>query len=756
MAGVQHSESVQRHFTAEEAALHRRELDISGMSCAACAARVERKLNKLDGVRAAVDYATATATIDTPSGITTDDLCDTVSAAGYAAAPRTDQSDRFADRDRDAANSVFLRLIVAIVLFIIVADLSILFSILPDTRIPGWRWILLAVAAPVVLWCAWPLHRNSIKGLVHGATSMDTLVSTGIIAATGWSVYSMFTVDEGRVPTGVWDAVAHSDSLYFEVAAGVTVFILAGRYVEAKAKSTAGQALRALAGMVPDNVEIVTPDGGTMTVPTRTLTVSDRFLTRPGQRIAADGVVVDGHTDIDASAMTGESRPEAVGPGDTVTGGTVALSGAVTVKARRVGDDTRLAEMLRLVSDAQTAKAGAQRLADRISAVFVPTVLVLAVATAVAWGTGTGDLSAAVRNGIAVLIIACPCALGLATPMALMVASGRGAELGVFIKGNNALDASGTVDTVVFDKTGTLTTGTPTVTGLHDMRHLFPLVATVEYTSQHPVARAVLAHHNETSGDTTLAPVDDIDTVHGQGVSAIVSGQRISVGRPEWIGHRRHIPAPLASAVEQARHNGETAVLFATGDDVVGFISVVDDLRLSTCEAIRQLKAAGLRCVMLTGDDTTTAHALGRRAGINLDSVIAGALPSEKVDHLRKLRDDGATVAMVGDGVNDAPALAAADLGIAVGSGTDVALDTADIIIVRDDLTTVATALRLAERTRRTIRGNLAWAFGYNTAAIPLAALGVLNPLIASLAMALSSLFVVANSLRLRKAESES
>ncbi|OLT53906.1 copper-translocating P-type ATPase [Corynebacterium sp. CNJ-954] len=740
-------------ITGEADTLSRRQLEVSGMSCAACAARVERKLNKLGGVRATVNYATATATVDASSGITTDELCETVSSAGYTATPQSDRSNRFVDRDRDAANSMFLRLIVAIVLFIVVADLSILFSVLPDTRVPGWRWILLAVAVPVVVWCAWPLHRNSVRGLMHGATSMDTLVSTGIIAATGWSVYSMFTVDEGRVPTGVWDAVAHSDSLYFEVAAGVTVFILAGRYVEAKAKSTAGQALRALAGMVPDDVEVLSPDGGTMTVPTRTLTVSDRFLTRPGQRIAADGVVVDGHADVDVSAMTGESRPVTVGTGDSVTGGTIALSGAVTVEARRVGDDTRLAEMLRLVSDAQTEKAGTQRLADRISAVFVPTVLVLAVATAVAWGVGTGDLSTAVRNGIAVLIIACPCALGLATPMALMVASGRGAELGVFIKGNDALDASGTVDTVVFDKTGTLTTGIPVVTGLHDTRHLIPLVAAVEYTSQHPVARAVLAHHNETSGGTTPPPVEDVDTVHGQGVSATVSGQRISVGRPEWIGHRRHVPAPLASAVEQARHKGETAVLFAAGDDVVGFISVADDLRLSTCEAIRQLKAAGLRCVMLTGDDPTTARALGRRAGIAPDSVIAGVLPSEKVDHLRTLRADGATVAMVGDGVNDAPALAAADLGIAVGSGTDVALDTADIIIVRDDLTTVATALRLAERTRRTIRGNLAWAFSYNTAAIPLAAVGVLNPLIASLAMALSSLFVVANSLRLRRAE---
>lgn len=742
---------------------HRVELSVTGMSCAACAARVERRLNKLPEVSASVNYATRTAVVSAQPGVSVDALCAEVGKAGYAASPKDPVVPAVRDEDADTARLLFLRLIVAVALFIPVADLSILFSVMPTARFTGWQWLLLVLAAPVVVWCAYPMHRACWRGLRHGATSMDTLVSTGIITASAWSVYSMLHMDRQRTTTGVWDAVTSVDTLYFEVACGVTVFILGGRYFEARAKSTAGRAMRSLAGMVPGEVEVVVGDGGTMTIPTGELKVGQRFTVRPGQRVAADGRVVDGGAGVDTSAMTGESKPVTVRPGDRVTGGTVATDGRLLVEATDVGEDTRLAGMIRLVDEAQQEKASAQRLADRISGIFVPCVAVLAVGTGLAWFLTGAGATESVTNAIAVLIIACPCALGLATPMALMVATGRGAELGIFVKGTSAFDVSGSVDTVIFDKTGTLTTGRPTVEffrvvddlddlGGEDGTALLAAVAAVEDASGHPVGRAVVRRYRELHGDSVLPEITDFRASHGRGVGATVDGHRIQVGSTSWLCTAQSLPQDHLADAERIRRQGGTFIVVAVDGRPVAGIGVVDEPRETAATAVEQLRDRGIRCLLVTGDDPVTARALARQVGIDgPDEVIAGVLPAEKVATVRRIRSAGSTVAMVGDGVNDAPALAAADLGLAVGSGTDVAQDAADVIIVRDDLTTVVDALGLARATGRTIRGNLVWAFGYNVAAIPLAMSGLLNPLVASLAMAFSSLFVVGNSLRLRR-----
>ncbi|WP_414121247.1 heavy metal translocating P-type ATPase [Corynebacterium nuruki] len=742
---------------------HRVELSVTGMSCAACAARVERRLNKLPEVSASVNYATRTAVVSASPGASVDALCAEVEKAGYAASPKDPVVAEAGDEDADTARLLFRRLIVAVALFIPVADLSILFSVMPSARFTGWQWLLLVLAAPVVLWCAYPMHRACWRGLRHGSTSMDTLVSTGIITASAWSVYSMLTMDDQRTTTGVWDAVTNVDTLYFEVACGVTVFILAGRYFEARAKSTAGRAMRSLAGMVPGEVEVLLRDGGTMTIPTGELKVGQRFTVRPGQRVAADGRVVDGSAGVDTSAMTGESRPVTVRPGDRVTGGTVATDGWLLVEATDVGEDTRLAGMIRLVDEAQQEKGSTQRLADRISAVFVPCVMVLAVGTGLVWFLTGTDATEAVTNAIAVLIIACPCALGLAIPMALMVATGRGAELGIFVKGTGAFDVSRSVDTVIFDKTGTLTTGQPTVEFFRvvdsfdggeelDGTDLLAAAAAVEDASGHPVSRAVVRRYRELHGDTPLPEITEFHASHGQGVGATVNGHRVQVGSTAWLCTGQSLPPDHLADAERIRRQGGTFIVVAVDGRPVAGIGVVDEPRASAASAVEQLQARGIHCMMLTGDDPVTARALAAQVGIDWpDDVIAGVLPADKVGTVRRIRSTGARAAMVGDGVNDAPALAAADLGLAVGTGTDVAQDAADIIVVRDDLTTVVDALGLARATGRTIRGNLVWAFGYNVAAIPLAMSGLLNPLVASLAMAFSSLFVVGNSLRLRR-----
>lgn len=729
------------------------ELSVSGMSCAACAARVEKKLNKLDDVTASVNYATRTAVVSPGPETTVEDLCQEVTRAGYSAVLKDPAVPDVKDEDADTARTLFLRLIVAIALFVPVADLSILFSVMPSARFTGWQWLLLILAAPVVVWCALPMHRASFRGLRHGATSMDTLVSTGIIAASAWSVFSMFRLDEDRTTSGVWDAVTHVDTVYFEVACGVTVFILGGRYFEARAKSTAGRAMRSLAGMMPTEVEVVVGDGS-MTLPAEELKVGQRFIVRPGQRIAADGTVVDGSAGVDTSAMTGESRSQSVSPGDQVTGGTIATDGLLVVEAAEVGESTRLAGMIRLVKEAQQEKAGAQRLADRIAGVFVPCVGLLALGTGLVWFLTGSDASTAVTNAIAVLIIACPCALGLATPMALMVATGRGAELGIFLKGGIAFDVSQAVDTVVFDKTGTLTTGSPTV-GIFesvdgaDSAEVLSAAAAVEAASGHPVGRALVRHHEYVTGGAALPGVADFRAHHGRGVSGTVNGCSVEIGSPAWACRGAELPAGVAGISEKVRSSGGTFIVISVERRPAAVVGVTDTPRDSASATVRQLGSRGVRSIMVTGDDEVTAGAVAAQVGIT--EVVAGVLPEQKVEEIRRLCAAGATVAMVGDGVNDAPALSAANLGIAVGSGTDIAQDAADVIILRDDLSVVVDALGLAKSTGRTIRGNLVWAFGYNVAAIPLAMSGLLNPFIASLAMAMSSLFVVANSLRLRK-----
>lgn len=726
------------------------ELEVSGMTCGACAARVERKLNKVDGVRASVNYATRVATVDAPIAYDDADLCAVVDKAGYSAQRRsTGPADPDDDPDLHAANSLFRRMVIALVLFIPLADLSIMFATVPATRITGWQWILTALAAPVVTYCAWPFYRVAAKNLKVGALSMETLISIGIIAATAWSLISMFAVTADTADVGVWEAIIGSDSIYLEVAAGVTVFVLAGRYFEARARSRAGGALRALAALGAKDVAVLLADGAEMRIPVGELKEGQRFVVRPGETIAADGLVASGESAIDMSAMTGESQPVDVADGDAVTSGTTALNGRLVVEAARVGDDTAFAAMLRLVEQAQSAKADIQRLADRIAGVFVPIVIVIAVVTVVAWLIATGDVDRAVGAGLAVLVIACPCALGLATPTALMVASGRGAQLGIFLKGHQALDASREVDTVVFDKTGTLTNGaldivSVAVTAGHSHDNVVGAAATLEAASEHAVAKAIAAAADPDAGDVT-----DFVAEPGRGVRGVVGGRHVQVGSPRWVARGATVPTDLARARRDAESAGQTVVYVAMDDAVCGAIAVADTVKPSAAETVRELRRLGMRTLLVTGDNAAAAQKVADEVGI--DEVLAEVLPDEKVARIERLREEGRVVAMVGDGINDAPALVTADLGLAIGRGTDVAIAAADIILVRHDLRSVVEALGLARATRQTIRTNMVWAFGYNVAAIPIAAAGLLNPLIAGAAMAFSSFFVVSNSLRLRR-----
>lgn len=733
-------------------------LAIGGMTCGACVARVERALNSLDGVVAQVNFATERATVELARELPAQRLLAQVASAGYEAelldGGLVAAEAQVAGLD-DRVRALRRRLIVAAVLFMPLCDTSILFSVYPAARFDGWQWLMVALAAPVVTWAAWPFYEAAARNARHGGATMDTLVSMGIVAATGWSLYSMFFLDAGAHGSQLL-GLAHSSGggIYLDVPAGVTTFLLAGRYFEAWSRRRSGKALRALAEVGAREVSVVDASGREQLREVATLAVGERFVVRPGETVATDGEVCGGQAAVDRSVMTGESQPVEVGPGDTVLGGTVSLDGRIVVEATKVGRDTQLGNMLRLVEHAQNEKAAVQQLADRVSGVFVPVVVLIALATLVTWWLTGSPAATAFNASVSVLIIACPCALGLATPAALLVASWSGARLGIFFKDYRALEVSRAVDTVVFDKTGTLTQGRMAVAGIAsvdgiDQSTVLRLAGAVEFASEHPVARAIASEATRILGE--LPEADSFVALPGVGVRGVIEGHAVYVGRlvADAAAHGlQPLPAALAERGGEWERLGRTVVVVRHDGEPVGALALADAVRPSAAGAVRELQALGLRCVLLTGDNQQTAEAVGARVGIT--EVIAGALPTEKVAIVRRLQQQGRRVAMVGDGVNDAPVLAAADLGLAVGSGTDAAINAADLILLRDDLTVVASAIALARRTLRTIKGNLTWAFLYNLAAIPLAAFGLLDPLIAGGAMALSSAFVVWNSSRLR------
>jgi P-type Cu+ transporter len=738
------------------------ELSVQGMTCAACAARVERKLNGLDHVRATVNFATERATITAPPGITTAMLIEAIEQAGYGAADaRPPAGSATADDGEisqdDGGQAAYLRrrLLLAVIFFIPLSDLSVALSLFPGFRFTGWQWVLVALTAPVAGWAAWPFHRAALRNLRHGVLTMDTLVSLGVTAACGWSVYAMFVLDSGRTRAGARYELLHASGggIYLEVAAAVTTFLLAGRFFEARARRSAGAAMRELASTGAREVCVLAADGSERRVPVAELRVGDMFIVRPGEKIAADGQVLFGQSAVDRSMMTGESVPVEVGEGDGVTGGTVALMGRLIVRAEKVGPDTQLAHLIRLVEQAQAQKAAIQRLADKISGVFVPAVLAMAAVTLAGWLAAGSSAQHAFSATLAVLIIACPCALGLATPAALVVACGRGARLGIFIKGYQALESSRSVDTVVLDKTGTVTAGQTSLAGLltadgTSRAELLRRAGSVEQASEHAVAAAISSAARAETGD--LPQATGFAALPGLGARGSVMGQPVTVGREKLLRDQGlKIPAQLSEQAERWEQAGWTTVLAGWDGQARGALAVADTIKPSAAQAVAELRRLGLRTVLLTGDNQATATAIGALAGV--DEVVADTMPDDKAAIITRLRGEGHAVAMVGDGVNDGPALAAANLGLALGSGTDVAMSAADLILLRDDLMAVPESIKLARGTFRTIRRNLAWAFGYNIAAIPLAAIGFLNPLIAAATMALSSAFVVWNSLRLRQ-----
>ncbi|WP_406381537.1 heavy metal translocating P-type ATPase [Streptomyces sp. NBC_01618] len=784
----------------------RAELTIGGMTCASCAARVEKKLNRMDGVTASVNYATEKARVSFGPGTGLADLIATVEKTGYTAQPvrrpdpappagartapaapvatvedapessaetgagtgrepaeprtddgstepETEAGDPAERRAAVALASLRQRLIVSAVL----AAPVVVLAMVPALQFDNWQWLSLTLAAPVVVWGGLPIHRATWANLRHGAATMDTLVSVGTLAAFGWSLWALFFGDAGM--TGMrhgFDFTVSRDgassTIYLEVAAGVITFILLGRYLEAKSKRKAGSALRALMHLGAKDVTVLRA-GTEVRVPVGRLTVGDRFVVRPGEKIATDGTVVAGASAVDASMLTGESVPVDVGVGDWVTGATLNAGGRLVVEATRVGADTQLARMAKLVEDAQNGKAEVQRLADRISAVFVPVVLVLALATLVGWLLVTDDVTAAFTAAVAVLIIACPCALGLATPTALMVGTGRGAQLGILIKGPEVLETTRRVDTIVLDKTGTVTTGRMTLLDVHtadgtDENDVLRLAGALEHASEHPIARAVATGAAERTGHPLPTP-EDFTNVAGLGVQGVVEGHAVLVGREQLLADAGiAVPEALSEAVADAAALGRTAIAVAWDGEARAVLAVADAVKESSADAVAELRALGLHPVLLTGDNRAVAEAVAHAVGI--DEVHAEVLPEEKVHVIERLRARGRSVAMVGDGVNDAAALATADLGLAMGTGTDAAIEAGDLTLVRGDLKVAVDAIRLSRRTLTTIKGNLFWAFGYNVAALPLAAFGLLNPMIAGAAMAFSSVFVVTNSLRLR------
>lgn len=728
------------------------ELEIGGMTCASCAARIERKLNKLDGVTATVNYATEKASVDVAGEVTPEQLIEAVETVGYTAQLPTAAAAEDREED-DPTAALRMRLLVSAVLTIPVVAMAMV----PALQFTNWQWLSLTLAAPVVVWGALPFHRAALTNLRHGAATMDTLISMGTVAAFGWSLYALFWGTAGMPgmthPFSL--AISQSDgagNIYLEVAAGVTTFILAGRYFEARSKRRAGAALRALLELGAKDVAVL-KDGVEQRVPIESLAVGDEFVVRPGEKVATDGEVVDGSSAVDASMLTGESIPVEVGPGDQVVGATVNVGGRLVVRAKRIGSDTQLAQMARLVQDAQSGKAQAQRLADKVSAIFVPIVIALAVGTLGFWmGTG-GSVAAAFTAAVAVLIIACPCALGLATPTALLVGTGRGAQLGILIKGPEVLESTRRVDTVVLDKTGTVTTGAMTLLDVivaagEDRAQVLRLAGAVEDGSEHPIARAIAAGARDTAGE--LPAVEGFTNVAGLGVQGVVDGHALVVGRRALLADWRQPLTPeLDIAMRDAQAQGRTAVAVGWDGQVRGVLVVADAVKPTSKEAIGQLRALGLEPIMLTGDNEAAARAIAEQVGVQ--EVYAEVLPQDKVDVVKRLQDEGRVVAMVGDGVNDAAALAQADLGLAMGTGTDVAIEASDLTLVRGDLRAAADAIRLSRRTLSTIKGNLFWAFAYNVAALPLAAAGLLNPMLAGAAMAFSSVFVVSNSLRLRR-----
>ena len=730
------------------------ELAIGGMTCASCAARIEKKLNRMDGVTATVNYATEKAKVSYSGDVSVGDLIATVEATGYTAqepAPPARQTGPA--EEADELRPLRERLITAVVLSVPVVAMAMV----PALQFEYWQWLSLTLAAPVVTYAAWPFHRAAFTNARHGAATMDSLISVGTSAAFLWSLWALFFGTAGTPGmTHPFElTIERTDgagNIYLEAAAGVTAFILAGRYFEARAKRKAGAALRALLELGAKDVTVLRADGGERNLPVAELKAGDRFLVRPGEKIATDGTVEEGSSAVDASMLTGESVPVEVGAGDPVTGATVNVGGRLVVRATRVGADTQLARMARLVEDAQNGKAAAQRLADRISAVFVPVVIALALGTLGFWlGNGAG-LTAAFTAAVAVLVIACPCALGLATPTALMVGTGRGAQLGILIKGPEVLESTRRVDTVVLDKTGTVTTGRMTLLAVHtvegtDESEVLRLAGALEHSSEHPIARAVADGALEKLG--ALPTPEDFANVPGLGVQGVVEGHAVLVGRERLLADwAMRLPEGLAGAKAAAEDAGRTAIAVAWDGEARAVLEVADAVKDTSAEAVGRLRALGLTPILLTGDNEAVARSVAREVGI--EEVIAEVLPQDKVDVVKRLQAEGRSVAMVGDGVNDAAALAQADLGLAMGTGTDAAIEAGDLTLVRGDLRAAADAIRLARRTLGTIRSNLFWAFAYNVAALPLAASGLLTPMIPGAAMAFSSVFVVGNSLRLR------
>ena len=729
-------------------------LDVGGMTCASCAARIEKRLNRIDGVQASVNFATEQARVEFPDTVSTEDLVAAVEATGYTAAlPRETDTATTGSAEPDESAPWRQRLLISAALTLPVVVLSMV----PVLQFTNWQWLALTLASPVVVWGAWPFHRAAWTNLRHGAATMDTLISVGVIAAYAWSVWALFFTHAGmpgmKMP---FELISTSSEphLYLEVAAAVTTFLLAGRYFEARAKRRSGAALRALLHMGAKDVAVLRDTGAEIRIPIDQLAVGDIFVVRPGEKIATDGLITAGTSAVDASMLTGEPVPVEVTEGDNVIGATVNAGGRLEVRATHIGADTQLAQMARLVSEAQSGKAEVQRLADRVSAVFVPIVMVLSLLTLLGWlAFGAGTVAAAFTAAVAVLIIACPCALGLATPTALLVGTGRGAQLGILIKGPQVLESTRRVDTVVLDKTGTVTTGRMSVVDVQvaegeNPDQVLRWVGALENGSEHPIARAIAAHAGARG---TLPAVTDFENHGGLGVSGVVDGAATAAGRASWLRDDLSLtpPTALEHAADAAAERGHTPIWFAADGRIRAVVVVADTIKDDAAEAVSGFRKLGLTPVLLTGDNRRAAESVAATLGI--ERVVADVLPAGKVDEITRLQSEGRVVAMVGDGVNDAAALAQADLGLAMGTGTDVAIEASDLTLVRGDLRAAVDAIRLSRATLRTIKGNLFWAFAYNIAALPLAAVGLLNPLIAGAAMAFSSVFVVSNSLRLRR-----